>query len=157
MTPSSRVPSIAERDRVLRAFLRDKSWDLDPEERLRNKFLLEEIARIPEMASYIFLWGLEWSVEGEGVSEAGRGDAVLTDGHGRFAVLEFKYIDNTTSGATARTRRTKKRKEVLEQVKTYAAFFHRAHPSARAVAAYAVTNEGIWKLENSSGDMIRIL
>jgi hypothetical protein len=90
------------------------------------------------LQSFRYLYDLEWPCE------EGRGDVVLTDGKGRFAVLEFKHIDLKDTGPTARTRRTRKRREVFQQALRYSDAFVRIHPKVSVAEPWVVTNEHIW-------------
>lgn len=74
-------------------------------------------------------------------SQLGIGDVrlVLTD---RVIVLETKYLDLCTSGKTARAKRTKHRKLVIEQCRTYCAWAKLQHDS-KSVLGYVATNEHV--------------
>lgn len=91
-----------QRDRVLRAYLLGRDWDEGPEYKLgRDLVLTAPLA----LSAYPLVYDYEWEVN-QGHSQYGKGDLVFTDGTGRFAIVEVKWIDLETSGRTARTRRT---------------------------------------------------
>ena len=69
-----------------------------------------------------------------------KGDLVLMDENYDFLGVEVKYIDNYSSGRTAKTSRTKNRKQVREQAEKYAEFFEMMFPWASAKGV-AFTNE----------------
>ncbi len=79
----------AHRDRVLKAYFAGRDWDESPEFVLKREFVLRSLEFLPE---YPLAWDDEWEVE-PGQSDEGKGDLVLTDGTGRFAVVEFPLSD----------------------------------------------------------------
>ncbi len=128
----------AERDRVLRDYLRGRTWDANPEFRLIRNLVVEGH---PLLEGFPLLYDYEWEVE-PGRSDGGCGDLVFTDGEGGFAVVEAKYIDNARTGSTARAKRTDGRKAVREQALRYAAAFRASDAGTGAlVVAFALTNE----------------
>ena len=128
---------VRRRDRVLRAYLTDRDWGLDEEANLFRQLVLnppDSLMRFP------YLYDYEWQVV-PGRQQDGRGDLVFTDGDGRYAVVEVKWIDTQSTGSTARKRRTAKRRKVEEQLETYAAAFKIQHPAALSVIGLEHTNE----------------
>jgi hypothetical protein len=126
----------ARRDRVMRAYFEGKDWDHNDEFVLKRQFVARSAELLP---AHPFLIDDEWDVVA-GETNQGRGDLVFTDGEGGYAVVEVKYLRDR-SGRTARSKRTKSRKEVREQAVTYArAIASRIGPDAK-VSAYAYTNE----------------
>ncbi len=134
-----------ERDRVLRACFEGRNWDNSGEYSLKRKLVL---SGDPLLAEYPFLYDDEWEVQ-PGQSNLGKGDLVFTDGEGRFAVIEVKYL-NPYTGKTARVKRNKQRNQVVEQAKRYAEEFQRLHPEATSVVAMTYTDEGGLKVVEDS-------
>ena len=119
-----------KRNRILRAYFEGRDWDNSGEYNLKRKLILEGD---PGLAGYPLLYDDEWEVV-PGQSNCGKGDLVFTDGQGKFAVVEVKYM-NPSTGRTARTRRTKQRKQVVEQAIHYASEFEDRTPEATSVVA----------------------
>lgn len=125
------------RDRVIRDYLIGRVWDENPEFRLLRALVLEGQ---PLLADVPYVFDYEWEVE-SGHSNLGRGDLVLTNGAGTFAVVEVKFIDDR-EGSTARTKRTKSRSKVQSQARQYARALAESLGGHAVVRAYAYTNEG---------------
>ena len=125
------------RDRILRAFFEGKDWDHNDEFLLKRRFVSESSKLLP---GFPFVVDDEWEFE-PGHTNEGRGDLIFTDGEGRFAVVELKYMDNNRSGPTARKKRTKDRGKVVEQAQDYALKLWRLHQHDTVVEAYSYTNE----------------
>lgn len=68
----------------------------------------------------------------------GEGD-VLCDLNGRLVAIECKFMGRLR-GKTARTRRNKQRKKIIEQTMLHASFVKLRHPTRRVRGA-AITNE----------------
>lgn len=139
MRTSNEVPhDVRRRHKVLHNYIEQKDWGLDAEATLLREFILSQDH--PVRSVYKFVYDLDWRADlPHGLF--GRGDLVLTDGKGKFLVVEVKYID-PLEGRTMRTRRTKKRKEVLAQTYTYLQAFRKqnAVPPA-SVKGLVLTNE----------------
>ncbi|MFT4623632.1 MAG: hypothetical protein ACI8PZ_002288 [Myxococcota bacterium] len=125
------------RDRVMRVYFDGKDWDRNDEFALKRDLVRRSHDLLPH---HPFLVEDEWDVV-SGHTNHGRGDLVFTDGEGRFAVVEVKYINLTSSGATARRRRTKCRRQVHQQAQAYAAVIRDRHDAVGPVLAFAYTNE----------------
>lgn len=94
-----------------------------------------------ELRSYPYLFLDEWEVV-PGWSQCGKGDLVFTDGEGRFAVVEVKFIDRARTGKTVKTRRKNYRNKVWAQAREYAEALPRRHPELVVeVIGFAFTNE----------------
>jgi len=91
-------------------------------------------------APYQWIYDYEWEVV-PGHPNQGKGDLVMTDGLGSFLVIEVKNINLLRSGRTARTKRSKSRREVGEQIKSYAIAWRNQHTKARIVLGATYTNE----------------
>ena len=129
----------AKRHAVLRAYIEGRDWDGNEEFALVRRLVM---SGDPQLADVPLLFDYEWEVVA-GLSNLGCGDLVFTDGDGRFAVVEVKFIDDTRTGHTVRVKRTKSRKQVREQALTYAGNLRdRLGPSAVSVRGYAYTNQG---------------
>lgn len=74
-----------------------------------------------------------------GFMQFGEGDMLADDGDSLVA-LECKWIDRTSSGKTAKVRRTKHRKKVAEQALLHASYVKIRNPDRR-VQAFTLTNE----------------
>jgi len=79
------------------------------------------------------------------IQQRRKGDLLLTDGQGSYAVIEVKWLDFRSSGKTATTKRTKHRGKVLDQAAAYAhALAHRLEQLGqgfKCIEGYALTNE----------------
>ena len=133
---------IEHRDRVLRDYFKGRNWDQAGEQELKQRFILDSKTLLPD---YPFVIDDEWEVN-PGRTDEGRGDLVFTDGNGRFAVVEVKYIDLTgdnRSGSkkTIKKSNQEKRKTVREQAQKYAAYLLQKLDSTELVEAYFFTNQ----------------
>ena len=126
---------IEYRDRVLRAYFRDRNWDKNDEYLLKQQLVQHSTILLPE---YPYLIEDEWEVE-TGQSDKGKGDLVFASEHSRFAVVEIKYIDLKSTGHTSSTRRTAKRQAVKKQAINYAATYAKRY--LQNVEAFTFTNE----------------
>ena len=126
---------IEYRDRVLRAYFRDRNWDKNDEYLLKQQLVEHSTILLPE---YPYLVEDEWEVE-TSQSDKGKGDLVFANKHSRFAVIEIKYIDLKSTGHTSSTRRTAKRQTVRKQAINYAAIYARRY--LQNVEAFTFTNE----------------
>jgi hypothetical protein len=126
---------IEYRDRVLRAYIRDRNWDKNDEYLLKQQLVKHSTILLPE---YPYLIEDEWEVE-TSQSDKGKGDLVFASEHSRFAVVEIKYIDLRSTGRTASRKRTAKRQEVKKQAIDYAATY--AMRQLQNVEAFTFTNE----------------
>lgn len=135
---------IEHRDRVLRAYFAGRDWDVVGEYGLKRELVLRSPQLLPD---YPFLVDDEWECE-PGRADEGRGDLVFTDGDGRFAAVEVKYLDlnqNSSAvgkkGSTRRNTNTKKRRKVESQARDYAGKLRAKLNGARSVEAYYFTND----------------
>ena len=96
--------------------------------------------RVELLPACKFLYDCEWEPY-PGRSDKGTGDAVFTNGRGVFVIVEVKHLNLSETGVTARRRRTKKRKQVVEQAIKYASLFRKSNPSALCVIPATFTNE----------------
>lgn len=140
------IEEAARRDAVLRAYLQGRDWDDNDEFKLKRAFVLASASWLPD---HPYLVDDEWDVK-PGHPNHGRGDLVFTDGVGRFAVVEVKYIDLERTGKTARVKRTKDRGKVLEQAETYAQDWAARTRGDSEVVGFAYTNEG-------GGDLVEVV
>lgn len=131
-------PDILYRDRVLRAYVMGKRWNLVGEFALLRKLIAAPPKGLHEAVPC--LYDHEWEVE-PGRSQSGKGDIVMTNGTGTYAVVEVKWLNMDASGRTARSRRTRKRSQVEEQAIRYAREFFKSHPEATVVAPLVFTDE----------------
>jgi hypothetical protein len=125
------------RDQVLRDYFKGRNWDNNNEYALKRHLVLHSYELLPD---YPFLVGDEWEAE-PNRGQDGKGDLIFADGAGRFAVVEVKWLDLSTSGDTAQTRRTKKRKKVKEQAEKYAQTLAQRLENFIQVEGYWFTNE----------------
>ncbi len=123
-------------DRELREMFAARECEPDFEYGLKRELVLRSHSLLP---NYPFVVMHEWEVE-EGRSQYGQGDLVFTDGRGQFAVVEVKYLPEH-SGRTARTKRTKARKEVRAQARWYASIIAGRKHGHGAVLAFIYTND----------------
>jgi hypothetical protein len=129
------------RDRVLRAYFAGRDWDGAGEFRLKREFVERSRQLLPELP---YVVDDEWEVS-PGHAQAGKGDLVITDGRGIFAVVEVKLIQGGVFGGSSRNRRgtqRKKRRKVEQQAVIYADVLRRRLPGAALVRAFIWTNEG---------------
>ena len=131
---------ILKRDNIIRSYILERTWDKNDEflliQRIINGDIKDEL-----LSKYSYVYDYEWEVF-DGASNLGKGDLVFTDGKSNFLVVECKYIDLDDQGSTARTRRTKKRKDIKEQPKKYISSFKKKHPEAASVMGLGISNEG---------------
>ncbi|EKU96948.1 hypothetical protein Lepto7375DRAFT_0878 [Leptolyngbya sp. PCC 7375] len=135
---------IEHRDQVLRAYFAGRDWDVVGEYGLKRKLVLNSSQLLP---NYPFLIDDEWECE-PGQTNEGRGDFVFTDGKGRFAVVEVKYLvlnENGSAagrkGSTRRNGNTKKRRKVEGQASDYAEKLRAKLGNAQSVEAYYFTSD----------------
>ena len=128
---------IQHRDQVLRAYFQGRDWDKNQEYRLKQKLVLHSAELLPD---YPYVFDDEWEVN-ENRTQDGKGDLIFTDGEGRYAVVEVKWLDLKSSGKTTRTNRTKKRQKVQEQAVIYANELKQKMGKSSQVTAYWFTNE----------------
>jgi len=128
---------VGHRDRVLRAYFEGRYWDGNEEFALKRELVLKSHDLLPE---YPFLIDSDWEVY-PNMAQTGQGDLVFADGAGCFAVVEVKWIDMMSTGDTASTRRTKKRKKVKEQAGWYRDVLASRLQDALKVEGYYFTNE----------------
>lgn len=166
-TKKSKNDIFKNRDSVIYNYLRDRSWDSDPEFLLmreasiiqhkdERKFKIKKdskhlvlldindkpIGYVGKLLTkYPFTFEHEWFVY-KNYANMGKGDIIMTDGKNNFLIVEFKYIDPRSAGKTQRVKRTKKRKEVKEQAKFYVDAFKKLNPNANVIGM-AYTNEEI--------------
>jgi hypothetical protein len=126
---------IKYRNRVLRAYFRDRNWDENDEYLLKQQLVQHSTILLPE---YPYLIEDEWEVE-TSKSDKGKGDLVFASEYSCFAVVEIKYIDLISTGHTSSTRRTAKRQAVKKQAVDYAATYARRY--LQNVEAFTFTNE----------------
>ncbi|EKU97086.1 hypothetical protein Lepto7375DRAFT_0956 [Leptolyngbya sp. PCC 7375] len=133
---------IAHRDQVLRAYFEGRNWDQAGEQALKQRFVSDSKTLLPD---YPFVINDEWEVN-PGRTDEGRGDLVFTDGNGRFAVVEVKYIDLTGEKRSGlwkniKNSNTKKRAKVRKQAKKYAEYLSEKLDVTASVEAYFFTNQ----------------
>lgn len=128
---------IQRRDQVLRAYFQGRDWDKNEEYVLKQNFVLRSAELLPD---YPYLVDDEWEVEANRTQD-GKGDLILTNGEGHYAVVEVKWLDLDRSGDTIRNSRNKKRQKVREQAVTYAHALKQQLGGSVQVAAYWFTNE----------------
>ena len=134
---ASAAVDVQHRNRVLRAYFAGRTWDKNPEFQLICDFIN---APHNSHTAFPLVFDFEWEVA-PGHPNEGRGDLLLTDGAGRFAVVEAKHID-ARSGPTARVKRTKSRGHVREQAVQYAwAVARDSDANANEVSAFVLTPE----------------
>jgi Holliday junction resolvase-like predicted endonuclease len=125
------------RDQVLRAYFQGRDWDENNEYVLTRHLVLNSYELLPD---YPLIIDDQWEAE-PNRNQEGEGDLLFADGEGRFAVVEVKWIDLTSSGDTASTRRTKKRKKVKEQAANYACSLAQRLDTFVQIEGYWFTNE----------------
>ncbi|NJN87461.1 MAG: hypothetical protein HC881_15580 [Leptolyngbyaceae cyanobacterium SL_7_1] len=135
---------IEHRNQVLHAYFEGRDWDKNNEYTLKRKLVLDGKQLLP---NYPYVIEDEWEVE-PGRTDRGRGDLVFTDGNGRFAIVEVKWIDLQSTGRTGSTRRgsnRKKRRTVEEQAASYAEIYAKLIfdelDTVKQVEAFVFTNE----------------
>jgi hypothetical protein len=132
---------IKHRDNVLRAYFQGRDWDKNNEYYLKQKFVTNSVIFMP---GYPYLIDDEWEVE-PSRAEKGKGDLLFTDGAGRFAIVEVKWIDlegpnGSRTGSTRRGSNRKKRRQVEEQAVKYAQSLGRLLDSFIEIEGYSYTN-----------------
>mmetsp|Transcript_23353 Transcript_23353/g.59624 ORF Transcript_23353/g.59624 Transcript_23353/m.59624 type:complete len:227 (-) Transcript_23353:158-838(-) len=116
------------------------------EESAEHNLKLELLKEMPfPLARYYpFLYLNEWECE-PGFTQHGKGDLVFASPERRFAVVETKWIDLASSGATAQKRRTTHRKYVWTQAWKYMLalpkLLHHTGIECKGIAAFTFTNE----------------
>lgn len=130
---------IIRRDNIIRTYIKERTWDKNDEflliQRIINGDKKEKI-----LSKYPYVYDYEWEVF-DGASNLGKGDLVFTNGKSNFLIVECKYIDLEAQGRTARTRKTKKRKEIKDQPKKYISCFKKKHPEAVSINGLGISNE----------------
>ncbi len=92
----------------------------------------------PQLRAFPLLIGWEWHVY-PNRSQCGVGDLLFTDGTGRFAVVEVKFL-TPRGGHTARESRRRGRRKVELQAKTFGMLLLRFNPGIRGVDSFYFTN-----------------
>jgi len=128
---------LERRNQVLRAYFEGRDWDDNNENALKRDLVRRSHELLP---AYPLLIDDEWEVEPNRTQD-GKGDLLFTDGAGRYAVVEVKWLDLTTSGKTPRTSRTKKRQKVKDQAADYAHALARRLETFTQIEGYWFTNE----------------
>jgi hypothetical protein len=138
---------IGHRDRILRAYFEGRAWDGNEEFTLKRELVLKSYDILP---MYPFLIDSDWEVH-PNMAQAGQGDLIFTDGAECFAVVEVKWLDMVSTGSTASTRRTQKRKKVKQQATLYGEVLASKLPRTAKVTSYYFTNEDTSKVFNVKG------
>lgn len=94
----------------------------------------------PLLSEYPLLISDEWEPF-PGRSQDGKGDLVFTDGRGRYAVVEVKWMGALYAGPSQRKRRNKKRGIVRKQAKIYAVHVLSSRADAAEVRMLTFTND----------------
>lgn len=128
---------MVRRDQVLRQYFAGRDWDHNNEYALKRQLVLASRELLPD---YPFLIEDEWEAE-PNRNQEGKGDLLFSDGEGRFAVVEVKWLDLGASGKTPKTRRTKKRKKVKDQAVNYASALAQRLQLFVQIEGYSFTNE----------------
>ena len=131
---------VQEADRRIRKTLREAGGpeDIACEFHLVQHFVANSKELLP---AFPFLVLREWEVV-PGASQSGVGDLVFTDGDGRYAVVEVKFL-NPGSGHTARESRRRGRQTVWWQAEHYGEKLFRRVPAALEVVCYAYTTDRV--------------
>ncbi len=127
----------AYRDRVMRTWFDQRTWDNNEEFKLKRELIQKNL---PELAPFPLLIDDEWEVVA-GATNNGRGDLLLTDGAGAFAVVEVKWLPELFGGRTSKTSRNKKRKAVRSQALSYVLAVLRNFTDAQTATAFTYTND----------------
>jgi hypothetical protein len=130
-------PELERRDRVLRAYFEGRDWDKNNEYALKRRLVLNSQSLLP---GYPLLFDDEWEVE-PNRNQKGRGDLLFTDGEGRYAVVEVKWLDVNNTGKTTRNNRTKKRQKVRDQAANYVDALAQCLETFTQIEGYRLTNE----------------
>jgi len=125
------------RNQVLRAYFTGRDWDDNNEYALKRDLVLNSHELLP---NYPLLIDDEWEVEPNRTQD-GKGDLLFTDGAGRFAVVEVKWVDEDASGSNARTSRNAKRSKVKKQAANYAQALANRLKTFIQIEGYWFTNE----------------
>ncbi|MCU0569897.1 MAG: hypothetical protein MUF49_25410 [Oculatellaceae cyanobacterium Prado106] len=140
---------IESRHKVLCTYFEGRDWDRNGEYVLKRELVLMREQLLP---NYPYVIEDEWEVE-PGRTDKGRGDLVFSDGMGRFAVVEVKWLDlldheqseSTRNGDTRRVSNRKKRRKVEKQALEYAKAYEetqlREDVTVLQVEAYLFTND----------------
>jgi len=125
------------RDAQLRARLLAIDGSAHGEEQLKCDVVL----RTPSLlAPFPFLVSNEWEPI-PGWPQGGKGDLVFTDGGGRYAVVEVKWMAPLYSGPSQKKRRNKKRGKVKRQAQIYAIHVLQVCTDALEVRMMTYTND----------------
>jgi hypothetical protein len=136
------LAEIQKRNQVLRDYFAGRDWDLNHEHQLKRQLILNSATLL---SSYPYLCDDEWEVE-PSRAEQGKGDLIFTDGWGRYAVVEVKWIDlghaavNRTN-ATRRSSNRQKRRSVENQAQQYAVALSQLLAWYEEIVGYSYTNE----------------
>ena len=128
---------IERRNRVLRTYFQERDWDENNEYALKRYLVLHSHELLPD---HPLLMDDEWEVE-PNRNQEGKGDLLFSDGAGRFAVVEVKWLNQDKSGKTARTSRTQKRNKVRDQAVEYAHALAQRLETFTQIEGYCFTNE----------------
>ena len=123
-------------DAELRRVFLDSDCPPDCEFGLKRELVLQSRDLLP---SFPYLVMHEWEVW-PGASQFGKGDLVFTDGLGRYAAVEVKFLP-LRSGPTARKKRNKSRNKVRDQALRYASVVAGRQQSRGPVLAFIYTND----------------
>lgn len=129
---------ILKRDTVLQAYFFLRDWGSNEEFKLARTLVL---LRRELLADTPYVYDYEWETRDDDASH-GRGDLIFTDGKGKFAVVEIKYIDIHRSGSSARVKRSKRRSHVRDQALKYGRHLYISRNEVHSVTAWTFTNEG---------------
>ena len=121
---------IEHRDKTLQDYFLGRIWDFNNEYLLKQKLVLERDKLMPD---YPYIFDDEWEVE-TSLSNEGKGDLIFTDGNGKFAVVEVKFIGKTGN------RRTKRR-DVEQQAERYALYLAHKLKDHLEVKGFFYTDE----------------
>jgi hypothetical protein len=99
-------------------------------------YLLAHSPEFPALRDYPLVFKYEYLVYPP-FAQFGKGDVVLTDGRGRFLVLEIKCL-HSGHGPTAQRKRTRQRQHAHEQARRYAGWLKASHPEAEVRYAIAI-------------------
>jgi hypothetical protein len=136
---------IISRSKVLTNYFEGRNWDKNGEYGLKRQLVLNRHELLPECP---YLIEYEWEFT-DNRTDLGCGDLVFTDGDGRFAVVEVKYLDlalGSKIGTTRRVGNRKKRRKVEEQAIEYARIYrlklmNEKNIGLKSIKAYYFTNE----------------
>jgi hypothetical protein len=78
-----------------------------------------------------------------GFMQFGEGDMLAKDADDSLVAIECKWIDNTSTGKTAKVRRTKHRKKVVEQALRHASYVKIGNHDRRVRAATLTNEDGL--------------